>query len=224
VKPHVKESLGELRQLADDLDQRIADIQQDEALTREAKAERICELRAQGLAQYHQLLKSRETDIAALKKALNRVAQQPGDDPMAGLLASQQHEQTWRRIERRLESVEAKERANVVDQLIAEAAEREDLATLRALHAELPSYLQAAWPGLVPQVQRKLTEAQLPLARGIERTALEARAELDDQSGDATIGFVGKRVLGTATPQDRLAYGYAQSSGDAAAPSGAGDH
>jgi hypothetical protein len=158
----LKESLAELRQLADGLDRRIADIQADGDLTAEAKAERARELRARGLDRYHQLLKERDTHAAALKKALNRAANQQADDPMSGLLASQQHEQAWRRIERRLEAVDAKERAQLVDQLITEAAAQEDLATLRVLHAELPGDLQTSWPGIVPQVQRKLAAAQLP--------------------------------------------------------------
>jgi hypothetical protein len=97
------------------------------------------------------------------------------DDSTAALHAAMQHEQAWRRIARRLEAVDPKERAKVVDQLI-----REDVTTLRVLHTELPSYLQASWPGLVPTAQKKVTDALLPLASGAERVALEARQELDE--------------------------------------------
>jgi hypothetical protein len=85
---------------------------------------------------------------------------------------------------------------------------------LRVLHSELPSYLQASWPGIVPTVQRKVTDALLPMARGIERTAVEARAELDDQAAAAEVDYSGKRILGTAGPGDRLSYGYALSGRD----------
>jgi hypothetical protein len=88
--------------------------------------------------------------------------------------------------------VEAKERARVIDDVIREAVDAEDVTALRALRAGLPAYLAAEWLGLVPRAQKKVADALLPLARG-----------------DATVAYVGKRVLGSATPHDRLAHAYA---------------
>jgi hypothetical protein len=100
--------------------------------------------------------------------------------------------------------VEAKERARVIDDVIREAVDAEDVTELRAPRAGLPAYLAAEWLGLVPRAQKKVADALLPLAPGVEKTALEVRAELDDPAVDATIAFVGKQILGSATPRDRL--------------------
>jgi hypothetical protein len=200
----LKQSLGQLRQRADELDRQIAAVQQDADLTRDAKDERVHELRSKAVEQFRGLRDARDQDVAALKKALARAEQHQSDDPTEALHARMQHEQTWRRIERRLEAMEAKERARVIDELIAEAADPEDVITLRALRAGLPAYLAAEWPGLVPRAQKKVADALLPLAPGVEKTALEVRAELDDPAVDATIAFVGKQILGSATPRDRL--------------------
>jgi hypothetical protein len=77
-----------------------------------------------------------------MKQSLGKL-RQLADAPTAALHAGMKHDQTWRRIERRLEAVELKERAKVVDQLIAEAVEAKDVTTLKVLRDELPSYLQA---------------------------------------------------------------------------------
>lgn len=203
-----------LRDLAEDTAEKVAAVRHDADLTPDAKRDRVAEIQRDADAEFQRLLADGRRELTEATAAVNTAVKGTSGDPVEQLLHEQREIRAWARVQRVLDTGVS------LGDVIREAAEAGDLATLDALDAEIPAWVRAATPRpdqrtaretTVAAMRRKVDEARVACDTSPRRGALEARLEMDDLSAqfdNATHIALRTISTGTVSPADRIRSGY----------------
>jgi len=121
-----------------------------------------------------------QTAKASIERALAAVEQRPEGDSQTRILEELQEQRAWARIRPILDRLDGLALIERIGSLAKQAAEAGDDATLRALEAEVPAFLEAK--GLVSYtrpVLETIAQVWLPHKPPAARQAIKVRQELE---------------------------------------------
>jgi hypothetical protein len=153
--------------------QQVAQVSLDDRLSPTGKRDAENAARNKGLQQLDALAQSAREDVDMLQTMSDKALADTPTDPQAQLLRELRLQRAWQRAVRLLDAMgDSGAVVRQVDELIREAAEAGDMATLRALEEELPAYLKAR-NVFLPDVLDRIAEAQAPHRPPVARAALQ---------------------------------------------------
>ena len=121
-----------------------------------------------------------QTAKASIERRLAEAEQRPEGDPQARILEELQEQRAWSRIRPILDRLDGPALIERIGSIAKSAAEVGDEATLRALEAEVPAFLEAK--GLVSYIRPVLdtiAQVRLPHLPPAARQAIKVRQEME---------------------------------------------
>lgn len=219
-------SLGEAPQKLDEIarwaEAERSGVAADKHLTVEGQRAEYERIAAEASSRVQNVLVKVKEDRQGVQHWMAEAAKAGAPDGTEAVLEEAKQVRAWDRARRQLD-------ADVTaDTLIAEAAANGDVATLRALRTELPSYFTAkassvrkpgqpapppftSRPGAVDQLVEKIDRAEAPHLPHRQREAMEAKLELPklDALIEARSSLVDASVRGSLGARQRLVAAYA---------------
>jgi len=181
--------------------QQVAQIELDSRLSIAGKKDAETQARNTALQQLDALAQSAREDVDMLQTMIDKALADTPTDVQAQLLRELRLQRAWQRAVRLLDAMgDSGAVVRQVDELIREAAEAGDMATLQALEEELPAYLKAR-NVFLPDVADRIAEAEAPHRPPVARAALPVLQQAREgwPRVQAAIQMARNNVQGTAS-------------------------